>query len=329
MKKITIIIVSIILAFFAKGTSNAQTPIMFEKGKSEKTISLTLPSGKEKTYSVAVNKGQVINLGLSGDIKVADDNEFPVISLNLLNGENEIDDWQDGEGYLSILTGRKGNYIFKVSNSDRYRSRTFAMDLKITSNKSDYLGGVLAGPKTIRDYYLAIPTDYIKADAKKRAGWIESEFTEGGNLTFDIPVKELTGEDGDGKVFGSAQLFPIKGGMMIGVATNMCESGKCVGQVLFLEYKDEEWTEVTSDVAPQPDNDEVISVLREAPAFEDKDSLKDGVEVPLQIDLGGGEDKVIQFIAGGKNGDGGVLALMFKWNGTTFTEFHYPEGLEE
>jgi len=183
-------------------------------------------------------------------------------------------------------------------------------------------------PMTVKDYYLAIPTEYIQAPAAKRTAWIESQFAEDGFLSFDIPVKEITGEDGDGKVFGYVQVFKKKtAGVIIGVATNMCEEGTCVGQLLFLDYNGGKWDDVTSDHAPILDNDEVIRILRAAPAFENKASLKDGKEVPIHFNFSGG-DKVLGAVAGGTNGDGGVIVKSFKWNGTAFTEYEYPESPE-
>lgn len=181
---------------------------------------------------------------------------------------------------------------------------------------------------TVKDYYLAIPTEHIQAPAAKRAAWIDSQFAEDGFLSFDIPVKEITGEDGDGKVFGYVQVFKKKtAGVIIGVATNMCEEGTCLGQLLFLDYNGGKWEDVTSDHAPTLDNDEVIRILRAAPAFEDKASLKDGKEVPIHFNFSGG-DKVLGAIAGGTNGDGGVIVKSFKWNGNAFVEYEYPESPE-
>lgn len=181
---------------------------------------------------------------------------------------------------------------------------------------------------TVKEYFLAIPTEYLKADAKKRVAWIESESAEDGNLSYNIPVKEITGEDGEGKVWGNVQLFKKKsGGAVIGMSTNLCEQGICIGQLLFLDYNNGKWDDVSSDLAPQPDNDEIIAILRKAPAFEDKKMLKNGVEVPLHISFSG-TDKLINFTAGGKDGDGGVVAKMFKWNGDTFVEFEYEESPE-
>ena len=48
---------------------------------------------------------------------------------------------------------------------------------------------------SVKDYFLAIPTDFMKAEPAKRAAWIESEFNEDGYLSYNIPIKEVTGVD--------------------------------------------------------------------------------------------------------------------------------------
>lgn len=200
--------------------------------------------------------------------------------------------------------------------------------LILIAMSSAVLGQTTNKAMTVKDYYLAIPTDYIKAPAAKRASWIESQSAGNGYLSFNIPVKELTGEDGDGKVFGSVQVFNKKGsGVIIGVATNMCEEGTCQGQLLFLDHAAGTWNDVTSDHAPTLDNDEVIKILRAAPAFAAKSKLKDAEEVPIYFNFSGG-DKVLDAVAGGTNGHGGVVVKAFKWNGSTFNEFEYPESPE-
>lgn len=181
---------------------------------------------------------------------------------------------------------------------------------------------------TVKEYFLAIPTEFMKAEPAKRAAWITSEFAEDGYLSFDIPIKEITGENGDGKVWGNVQVFEkTAGGVIIGMATNLCEQGICMGQLLFLSYDDGKFADVSEEYILQPDNDEIIKTLRDAPAFEDKEKLQDGKEVPLYINFSA-TDKVVNFIAGGKDGDGGVVAKMFKWNGEAFVEFEYPESPE-
>ncbi len=181
---------------------------------------------------------------------------------------------------------------------------------------------------TVKDYFLAIPTDFMKAEPAKRGAWIESESAEDGYLSYNIPIKEVTGEDGEGMVWGNVQIFEkTAGGVVVGMSTNLCEEGACQGQLLFLDYNGGKWEDVSSDLAPQPDNDEVIKILKAAPAFENKDSLKDGEPVPLYISFNG-TMKTIDFTAGGNNGDGGVVAKQFKWNGEVFTEYTTPESPE-
>jgi len=140
MKKLFIIL-SLMFAFVFVSETKAQTKVVFAKGASSKTMSVTIPAKGAKTFSVQVKSGQVINIGISGDINVSKTTEFPVISVNLTNGEEGVDNWQDGEGYLSILAGKNGTYIFSVANSDKKRARTFNMEVKVTNDRADYAGG--------------------------------------------------------------------------------------------------------------------------------------------------------------------------------------------
>ena len=129
MKKV-LIVLSLIFGLFMVAETKAQTPIVFGKGASSKTVTVTIPAGGSKEFSIAVNRNQVINVDLPGSV-----------SVNLSNGRDGVDNWQDGEGYLSVLTGRKGVYVFSVDNSGR-RARTLTMRVSVTSNSGDYRGGL-------------------------------------------------------------------------------------------------------------------------------------------------------------------------------------------
>lgn len=182
---------------------------------------------------------------------------------------------------------------------------------------------------SVKEHFLALPTEFIKAEAKKRAAWIESESLETGYLSYSIPLSELTDEEGDADVFGAMQIFEKKGGgTLIGMINNLCAEGQCIGMMRFLDYKNGKYTDVSDDYLIVPDNDEVIKILRAAPAFEKKSSLKDGEQVPLALDFNS-NDKVIHFIAGCEDKScGGVVAKMYKWNGEAFVEFEYEESPE-
>ena len=136
-KILCLLVLSVVFVF----TANAQIPIQFAKGASEKTLTVTVPAKGEKQFSIAVKKDQVINFGVSGDINVSKTTEFPVISINLTNGVEDVDNWQDGEGYLSILAGKNGVYIVSIANSDKKRARTFTLKAAVSNNKDDYQGG--------------------------------------------------------------------------------------------------------------------------------------------------------------------------------------------
>jgi hypothetical protein len=120
-------------------TASAQTKIVFAKGAFSKTTSTTIAPGRGKSYSVSVRSGQVINIDLFGDIAVSKTNSFPTVYVNLNNGEEGVDRWQDGEAYLSILTGNDGKYIFTVTNGSK-RSRLVKFKVTITDDINDFLG---------------------------------------------------------------------------------------------------------------------------------------------------------------------------------------------
>ncbi len=139
MKKIFILL-SLTIGLLFVSEAAAQTKIVFAKGASSKTMTITVAAESNKEFALAVSAAQVINVSVSGDISVSKSNDFPVIGLNLTNGEDGVDNWQDGEGYLSVLTGNKGTYVFSVSNSSK-RARTFTMKVSVTNDREDYEGG--------------------------------------------------------------------------------------------------------------------------------------------------------------------------------------------
>lgn len=140
MKKLSIAICFLVFMGFA-ATANAQTPIQFSKGASSKTLTITVKPGNSNKYSIAVRKGQVINVSMDGDISVSKTEEFPVVYASLTNGVEDVDQSQDGEGYLSILAGKTKAYVIEVGNSDKKRARTFKLKVTVTNNKEDFLGG--------------------------------------------------------------------------------------------------------------------------------------------------------------------------------------------
>ena len=142
MKKLSVLFGLFVVLIFVS-TVNAQTPavVTFAKGAVEKTMTITVKPNATSKFSLSVKKDQVINVGVEGDINVSKTTEFPVISINLENGVENVDKWQDGEGYLSVLAGKNGKYIVSVFNSDKKRARTFTIKFKVTNDKDDFAGG--------------------------------------------------------------------------------------------------------------------------------------------------------------------------------------------
>ncbi|MBX7055189.1 MAG: hypothetical protein K1X36_09555 [Pyrinomonadaceae bacterium] len=146
MKKTLLLIIFAIAAIAGSAAdTSAQTAVVFAKGASSKTMTITVGPKDMNTYSIAVREGQVINVTVSGDIAISKTNEFPVIGLNLANGVEDVDQWQDGEGYLSVLAGQTKKYVVSINNSDRKRARTFSLKVSVTDNKADYIGGESVG----------------------------------------------------------------------------------------------------------------------------------------------------------------------------------------
>lgn len=139
MKKLSILF-SLIIGFVFVSAANAQTPVTFAKGASGKTMTVTVKAGGENKYAITVKKDQVVNIGVEGDIGVSKTNDFPVVYINVDYKEG-VDRTQDGEAYYSLLAGRSGKYIITVSNSDKKRARTFKLNVKVTNDKADFLGG--------------------------------------------------------------------------------------------------------------------------------------------------------------------------------------------
>lgn len=177
--------------------------------------------------------------------------------------------------------------------------------------------------KTVNEFFLAIPEEYIKAEVRQRAMWIDDIDEENEFLEFTIPAAQFLDEYiEDANVFGNAQLFHHDdGSVIVGLSINICAEKKCEGQLLLLKFENEEWEDVTADLAPNIDNDDIYEVLKDSPAI--KKAVKKGEDIPLAIQFYGGE-KIINYLAEcEKSFDGGVVAKMFKWNGTAFEEFEY------
>jgi hypothetical protein len=119
-------------------TASAQTKITFARGAFSKTISTLMTPGRRKSYSVSVRSGQVINVELSGDIETSKTNPRPLVFVHLTS-EYDGDQFEDGEGYLSVLTGRDGKYVFTLTNGSK-RSRNVTFKVAITDDVNDYIG---------------------------------------------------------------------------------------------------------------------------------------------------------------------------------------------
>ena len=113
-------------------SATAQTRISFAKGKSEKTISVSLPPNGKKSFVLSVGLNQAINVNVLTKQALSD------LSFNLLKA-SKADKFEDYGGGLTVLTGRKGDYIFSVSNTTN-KSVPFRIKVSV-GNASEYQGG--------------------------------------------------------------------------------------------------------------------------------------------------------------------------------------------
>ena len=118
-----------------ESSSVAQTRISFAKGASEKTISVTLAAGASKSFVLAVDKKQSINANA-----LIKSDDLILFSFGLENANDSIDNWEDYEGGLTVLTGKKGDYIFSVTNNTE-KPRTFQMKVRV-GPAGEYDGGI-------------------------------------------------------------------------------------------------------------------------------------------------------------------------------------------
>ena len=131
MKKAFILFTFLCVAVLATETK-AQTRVTFARGASEKIVTVTIPARGERSFVLGANRKQAITVsdlsrhGLS-------------VSFNLANGDDGVDNWMDYEGGLEVLTGRRGDYVFTVSNGSN-RARTVRMKVRVGRAK-EYQGG--------------------------------------------------------------------------------------------------------------------------------------------------------------------------------------------
>ncbi len=134
LKKIFLMFVlmtGFILAVNLSATAQS-TRISFAKGASEKTISVSLPPNGKKSFVLSVGLKQAINVNSLTKQSVSD------LSFKLLNA-SKADKFEDYEGGLTVLTGKKGDYIFSVSNNTN-KSVPFRIKVRV-GNASEYEGG--------------------------------------------------------------------------------------------------------------------------------------------------------------------------------------------
>ena len=133
--KKTLVLFGLITGFILAVNLSAKAQdsrISFAKGASEKTISVTLTPKGKRTFVLSVGLKQSINITLLNE------NVSSELSFKLLNA-GKADKFEDYQGGLTILTGRKGDYIFSVTHS---KNNSVAFRIKVrVGDASEYEGG--------------------------------------------------------------------------------------------------------------------------------------------------------------------------------------------
>ena len=108
-----------------------------------------------------------------------------------------------------------------------------------------------AGPKTVTDFYYALPPQYfrpaggeVKAPGLReyRASIIKTEDVKNGYLSIEEPLHEGWSE--------AAIFKQTDGGYLVGVVTNGCGPGCTTEEIAFLSYERGNWRDVTAAVLP-------------------------------------------------------------------------------
>jgi hypothetical protein len=181
------------------------------------------------------------------------------------------------------------------------------------------VGGLVAGagpsvlaapsePKTAREFFMNLPTDYLKVEGDARAKMISEKAVEPDHLYFTAPVEGMEGW-GELKVFKKSDGTPV-----IAMVVNGCVDGQCMGQPLFLAYENGQYRDISEETAPSLDNAAIVAELRKAGA----DVPADAGEVPLTITF---NEDLIFFLAGQKTAaKPGTPIRAYRWTGNGFAK---------
>ncbi len=161
-------------------------------------------------------------------------------------------------------------------------------------------------PKTARELFLEMPTEYFSTPVDKRGAILNADSTDD-HVRF---TENVEGEDS----WGEARTFIRKDNVVVVVlVVNFCTPGTCGGFLQTLTYDHGKWDNVTLTAGGVVDFEALNEELLKKAEFEA--SATDGI-VPVRLEL---DAEGLHYVAG-KRGpkEKGPRVRSFKWNGRSF-----------
>lgn len=177
---------------------------------------------------------------------------------------------------------------------------------------------VAAQPKTVTDYFLAMPSniyatnmegDKITGKAaltKHRKSLIKTEDIKNGYLKLEGPWES----------WAEIALFKKKDGSYLIAQSETGCGPACEGFIKFFTYKAGKWTDVTKQVFPMPSESQVATALKAK-----KINTEDGMSNYFLLPQTGTTVKMACNMCenGETNEDSELVLMEFNWNGEKFT----------
>ncbi len=170
----------------------------------------------------------------------------------------------------------------------------------------------VAEPQTARDFFLNLPSEYVKVDRATREKMLSGKAAEPDHVSFTVLV-EGTEDWGEVKLFKRAD-----GVRVVAMVINGCIDGECAGQLLFLAYENGKYRDISGEIAPELDFPEIVKDLKSQPGFENLAATADSVLLTATFQGDG-----VTFFAGQKKAaEPGTPIRGYRWTGTGFSKIN-------
>lgn len=201
---------------------------------------------------------------------------------------------------------RLSKYLLKIMKNVK-----IIFSLLIVVCVASFVAAQSKQPKTVEDFYMALPSKYISplAKVKDRRKLIKTSDTANGYLY-------LSGENASVDWEGWAEIALFKktsGEYLIGVVDGDCAT-ICYSGVVFLEYKAGKWTDATKKVLPEISDEMILARYKKLfpgdTEFDQKNPPYTNYKLPQK-----GTTLIMNANTGG---DADAQLFELKWNGAKF-----------